>query len=85
MSTVTISKKGWIVIPKEIRDRYKLKPGDKVSVVDYAGHIAIVLALTDPIRQAAGMLKGGPSLTQALLEDRKDEKAREERKLARWS
>ena len=35
MSTVTMSKKGWIVIPKEIRDRLRLKPGDKVSLVEY--------------------------------------------------
>jgi hypothetical protein len=50
-----------------------------VHVVDYAGRIAIIPAMKDPIREAMGMLKGGPSLTKALLEERRRELEREER------
>ena len=39
MTTVTMSKKGWIVIPKEIRNRLGLKPGDKVKQGDEMGFI----------------------------------------------
>jgi AbrB family looped-hinge helix DNA binding protein len=84
MATVTVSKKGWVVIPHEIRQRYGIRPGDKVQVVDYAGRIAIIPAMKDPIREARGMLKGGPSLTKALLEERRRELEQEERDIQRW-
>jgi len=81
MAAVKVSKKGWIVIPKEIRERNKIYPGDKVQVVDLAGRIAIIPMPEDPIATGLGMLKGGPSLTKALLEERRQELEREERDL----
>lgn len=84
MATVTVSKKGWVVIPREIRQRYGIRPGDRVQVVDYAGRIAIIPAMNDPIREARGMLKGGPSLTEALLEERRRELEQEEQEIQRW-
>ena len=84
MSIVTVSKKGWVVIPREIRDRHNIRPGDKIQIVDYGGNIALLPAMKDPIRQARGMLKAYPSLTQALLKERRTEREREERKLQRW-
>jgi AbrB family looped-hinge helix DNA binding protein len=85
MATVTVSKKGWVVIPREIRERYGIRPGDKVEIVDYAGRIAIIPALEDPVRQGRGLLKGGPSLTKALLDERRREREREERGMQRWA
>jgi len=84
MPTVTVSRKGWVVIPSEIRERYGIHPGDKVQIVDYAGRIAIIPALTEPIREGRGLLRGGPSLTKALLEGRRRERDREEREMKRW-
>jgi AbrB family looped-hinge helix DNA binding protein len=83
MPTVTVSKKGWVVIPREIRERYGIRPGDKVQFVDYAGRIAFIPALKDPIREIRGLLKGYPSLTGALLEERRKEREKEELKLKR--
>lgn len=83
MGTVKVSKKGWVVIPREIRERYHIQPGDQVQVVDYGGHIAIIPALEDPVRQARGFLKGEPSLTEALLHERRQECEREGRRLQR--
>jgi AbrB family looped-hinge helix DNA binding protein len=80
MAIAKVSKKGWVVIPHEIRERYGIRPGDKVHIIDYGGRIAIVPALKDPIRELHGMFKGGPSLTKALLEDRRWEREQEERK-----
>jgi len=82
MASATVSSKGWIVIPKEIRDRFGIKPGDKVQVIDY-GAIYIVPALKDPAKEMRGMLKNGPSLTEGLLQDRREEHEREERKMTR--
>jgi len=31
MATVTLSSKGQLVVPKAIRERLKLKPGDKID------------------------------------------------------
>ncbi|HLF08441.1 MAG TPA: AbrB/MazE/SpoVT family DNA-binding domain-containing protein [Dehalococcoidia bacterium] len=84
MPTVTVSTKGWVVIPREIRERYNIRPGDKVHIVDYAGRIAIIPAMKDPIREARGMFKGGRSLTGLLLEERRHERLREERDVERW-
>lgn len=85
MSTVIVSKKGWVVIPRDIRQRYRIKAGDRVQVLDCGGHVAIVPAMKDPIREFRGLLRGGPSLTEALLEEREREREREEAKLRRWA
>ena len=85
MATVTVSKKGWVVIPREIRQRYGIQPGDKVQFVDYGGSIAILPVPENPIASGYGMLQGGPSLTKALLEERRRERELEEQKIERWA
>lgn len=75
-----ISQKGWVVIPAELRRKYHLEPGDEVELVDYGGVIALVPLHRDPVKHGFGILKDGPSLTQALLEERKQEREREQRK-----
>ena len=84
MSTATVSAKGWVVIPLEIRKRYGLKKGDRVHFIDYGGRIALVPAAKDPVAAGFGMFKGGPSMTEELLKDRREELEREERKIQRW-
>ena len=51
MTVTTVSNKGWIVIPAELRRKYGLTPGTRVVVVDYGGVIAVVPALADPIEE----------------------------------
>jgi AbrB family looped-hinge helix DNA binding protein len=77
MLTATISSKGWIVIPVELRKKYSLNAGDQVRLVDYGGVLAIIPAMKDPVRGARGLLKGEKSLTQALLAERAKERERE--------
>ena len=77
MKTSTLSKKGWVVIPNDVRKRYNLKKGDKVNIIDYGGVISIIPVSKNPIKDTAGILKGKTSLTEALLKYRKEEKARE--------
>jgi AbrB family looped-hinge helix DNA binding protein len=78
MTSLVVSSKGWVVIPAEYRKKYGIKPGDRVQMVDYGGVLAIVPEMRDPIEEACGMLAGGPSLTEALLEERANERRREE-------
>ncbi len=73
---VTVSEKGWVVIPADLRRKYALRPGAELNVVDYGGVLALVPVLTRPTRQAAGMLKGGKSLTRAVLTEHRRERAR---------
>ncbi|HLO14952.1 MAG TPA: AbrB/MazE/SpoVT family DNA-binding domain-containing protein [Anaerolineales bacterium] len=78
---LTISEKGWVVIPAELRKKYNLAPGTQVVIVDYGGVLAIIPAVQDPIKQGYGMLKGDTSLTKALLKERAAERKREETKI----
>ena len=80
MATVTVSKKGWVVIPREIRERHGIRPGDKVHVFDIGGRIAVIPIPEDPVAAGRGMLKGGTSLDELLAEKRR-ELEREERDL----
>jgi AbrB family looped-hinge helix DNA binding protein len=83
MMEATISAKGWIVIPAEYRAKYNLKPGTRVSIVDYGGSLTIVRVPDDPIEASHGMLKGKESLTRVLLEEHRKERERDERRIAR--
>ncbi len=77
MAVATVSSKGWIVIPVELRKKYGLRAGTRVALVDYGGVLSIIPAPADPVEESAGMLKGGPSLVRALLEEKAQERARE--------
>ena len=74
MTIHSISNKGWVVIPAELRRKYGLKPGTEVRIVDYGGVLAIIPAMREPVRQAAGMLKTGRKITDALLEEHRSER-----------
>ncbi|MDP2363421.1 MAG: AbrB/MazE/SpoVT family DNA-binding domain-containing protein [Ignavibacteria bacterium] len=56
MTTVTVSEKYQIVIPKEIREKLKLKPGHKLQIMQIGDRIEFIL-LKD-IKDAHGFLKG---------------------------
>lgn len=78
---LTISSKGWVVIPADLRKKYGLKPGDAVNVVDYGGTLALVPALDDPVREARGLLTGGEPLTAEVVDEHRREVGRDERRL----
>jgi AbrB family looped-hinge helix DNA binding protein len=73
---VKLSQKGWVVIPAALREKYGLKPGANLQVVDYGGVLAIVPAFKDAVIEGAGILKGGESLTQAVVEEHRQEATR---------
>ena len=79
MSVVTVSQKGWVVIPAELREKYQWKSGDRVKVVDYGSVISLVPLLDDPEDEGAGALKTpGRSLLRGLKRMRKQERRREQ-------
>lgn len=56
MTTVKISPKYQVVIPKEIREKLKLKPGQKLQIFQFGDRIEFI-PLKD-IKEARGFLKG---------------------------
>jgi AbrB family looped-hinge helix DNA binding protein len=76
MPLATVSSKGWVVIPAELRKKYDLKAGSQVIMVDYGGVLAIVPAMSDAVKESYGLLKSGASLTKALLAEHAEESKR---------
>lgn len=56
MEAVTISFKYQVVIPKEVRKQFNLKPGQKIMFIPYNGTLRGIII--PPIKKARGMLKG---------------------------
>ncbi len=73
MMNGTVSQKGWVVIPAELRKKYGIKPGTRLQFVDYGGAIELIPVPDNPVEAAAGMLKGGKSLIEALLAEHRRE------------
>jgi AbrB family looped-hinge helix DNA binding protein len=94
--TARVSSKGWVVIPKEIRDELGIQPGDEVRFVlwrpVHRGEAAAeTLQLARVPKNAVTSLRGkyAPKpgetpWTEDLLEERRREREREERKAQRW-
>ena len=56
MAAVTVSPKFQVVIPKEIRKRFGLLPGQKIQIVVYGNRIELIPVM--PIKRMRGFLKG---------------------------
>jgi len=56
MEAVTISSKYQVVIPREVRQQFNLKPGQKIMFIPYNGTLRVVIV--PPIEKTRGMLKG---------------------------
>jgi len=56
MGTVTISPKFQVVIPKAIREKLSLLPGQKIQAIAYGDRIELIPVR--PIKEMRGFLKG---------------------------
>ena len=82
MPVVTTSSRGQIVIPRDVRKQLQIGPGKKV-LIKAEGDRAILLPLPDdPVDHFCGIFQKGPSLTKALLAERRKERVREAKKIA---
>jgi AbrB family looped-hinge helix DNA binding protein len=78
---VTVSSKGWVVIPSLFRRQIGLKPGMKMVVTEAEGKIILTPQAVDLVDTLYGKLAMGESLTEELLADRKKERDREKAKI----
>lgn len=56
MTIVTISSRYQVVIPKDVRERLQLKPGQKVDAIPFKGRIELIPL--EPVESMRGFLKG---------------------------
>ena len=56
MEAVTISSKFQVVIPREVREQFNLKPGQKIMFIPFNNILHVVIVPS--IKQARGMFKG---------------------------
>ena len=56
MQTVKVSPKYQVVIPRVVRDSLRIRPGQKLQVIEYAGRIELIPERD--IRELRGFVKG---------------------------
>ena len=81
----TVSSKGQIVIPREIRSRLNLKTGTELSF-DVQGEALVLRRIVHDHpdwRTMEGMFKDGPDLLKDLADDRAAEIAHDNARIAR--
>ena len=76
-----ISSKGQVVIPAAVRVQLGLEPGTRVGVSVEGTKVILetdtLAAKLRLIKELRGITAGGPSMTDALLEERRIERERE--------
>jgi len=70
-AVTTISTKYQIVIPREVREQFNLKPGQKVVFIPYQNSIRLVIVPS--IKEARGIFKGmnAENIREEVDEERK--------------
>ena len=68
MYAATISSKYQVVIPREVRKQFGLKPGLKLVFIPYKKTLRVVVV--PPIEEAQGFLKGIDTKIEREEEDR---------------
>src|SRR5208283_1770296 len=76
-----VSTKGQLVIPAAIREELGIEPGTRVAIHREGGRVILdpqsLEAKLRRIDEMCGYTAGGPSMTDALLEERRRERERE--------
>lgn len=80
--TYKVGPKGQVVVPKAIRDRLGIMPGDEVVIDEVDGEIRI--RRKPALERLIGIAKGPDSMTKALEEDHRWEIERDERRYREW-
>ena len=72
----TVTKRGQTVIPASIRKRHAIEEGDTLIWLETPDGIKVIPVPSDPVAALRGRGKN-EALTQALLEARQQDRARE--------
>ncbi len=69
----TVSTKGQLVIPMQMRDALGIEPGDKVALTLEDGAILLRPVSERLVDETCGMFSGGGSMADELQEERRSE------------
>ncbi len=70
----TVSTKGQLVIPAEMRTLLGIHPGSRIALTLEQERIVLQPVTDQLVDDTAGMLRGGPSLADELQQERRKEK-----------
>jgi AbrB family looped-hinge helix DNA binding protein len=77
----TVSSKGQLVIPASIREAMGIEPGTRVAIRQEGTRLILepetLASKVLILKELRGCMAGGPSLTDMLLEERRQERAME--------
>jgi antitoxin component of MazEF toxin-antitoxin module len=79
----TLSAKRQVSIPKQLCDQLELEPGAQIAWEVQDSKLVGRPLPKEGWRSLIGKYKGGPDLLAALLKQRREDREREDRKLAR--
>ncbi len=77
-----VTSRGQIVIPKRIREKYGILPSTSIRWIEKEEGILMVPDSEDPIVAARGMLRGS-GILKAYLQEKRREKERENKRIAK--
>jgi AbrB family looped-hinge helix DNA binding protein len=63
MSTATVTSKGQITIPIEVRQALQVEPGDRIEFVEVQPGRFEVVAATGSVRELKGLFKTGKAVS----------------------
>ncbi len=84
METISskVTSKGQVVIPKKLREKYGIRSATAVRWIEKDQGILMVPESEDPIVAARGMLEGS-GILKAYLKEKRREKQKENKRIAR--
>jgi len=66
----TVGERGQVTIPKQLRDRLGLRPGQRVEVIEEAGRVILEKIVDDPVLRVYGMRRLPKSVDEIMDEMR---------------
>ena len=70
MVIVRPSSKYQIAIPKRVRTKLGIKPGQPLRMIEKDNGFEVLTLPKDPVKYLRGILKGKTSMTEELLQER---------------
>ena len=77
MAKTKLSSRGQIVIPKEIREKLDLSPGQKLEVYEEGDKIVLMAVPEDPVDSLNGMFQTESSVKELRETGKEEDKRRE--------
>jgi AbrB family looped-hinge helix DNA binding protein len=80
----TVSSKGQLVIPKEIRDHLEIEPGTRIGILVEGNRIILQPSNRRLLDELCGITAGHGSMADELIAERRAEHQKSEEELKEW-